>query len=390
MVPSARVSEHARYRERLGRLAAAEFGVTVADVACRRGWVEPGGAARRTYGRFDPSASPWATLVYALGSTHVRVDVFDEGDDDRPADALADPAGAVRVSLIDDVGPVAGLRAFLRDHPDAVIVRYRPGRRCVLRVGDRFVKLVRPDVGVRLHDAGRRLWAARAAGLLPFRVAEPDRWDDARGALWQGAVAGAPITPGLATTRRRSIAHLVGASLAALATAPLEPSWSGDDPRARTARAGAHVVRRVPELGGEVTELLARLSAVHAGLAPRPPVPVHGAASPDQWLDDGETLGLVDFDRFSWGDVELDAATFLGALDFDTRASVDDLEAALLDGFGPSGYRPDALRLAAYRADVRLRKVARTAMAVRPDGDERAARHLRAVAAAVEAAERRG
>ena len=123
---------------------------------------------------------------------------------------------------------------------------------------------------------------------------------------------------------------------------------------------------------------------------PAPPVPVHGAASPDQWLDDGSTLGLVDFDRFSWSDPELDIAAFLGPLDFEPslRGSLDDLEAALLDGLRQSGFVPDFLRCAAYRVDVGLRKVARTAMALRPDGDERAARHLSAVAEVLRTAER--
>ena len=320
MVPSATVSEHARYRQRLGRLAAAEFAVTVAELACRRGWVEPGIAAERTYGRFEPGASPWATLVYALGRTHVQVDTYDERDDDRPADAIADLAGHVRVRLIEDVGAVAGLGAFRRDHPDTAVIRYRPAGRCVLRAGDRFVKLVRRDVGVRLHEAGCRLWAAQAAGKLPFRVAEPDRWDEEHGALWQGVVAGAPIRRVLATGRRWSIAERVGTSLGALAAAPVEPlqRWSGDDQWARTARAGDQVTLRVPELGDDVAYILARLRVLHAGFAPRPPVPVHGAASPDQWLDDGATLGLVDFDRFCWSDPELDAATFLGVLEFDT------------------------------------------------------------------------
>ena len=92
--------------------------------------------------------------------------------------------------LIEDVGAVAGLGAFLRDHPDAAVIRYRPAGRCVLRAGDRFVKLVKPEVGVRLHEAGCRLWAARAAGRLPFRVAEPDRWDEERapsGRAWSPA-----------------------------------------------------------------------------------------------------------------------------------------------------------------------------------------------------------
>ena len=326
MVPSATVSEHARYRQRLGRLAAAEFGATVAELASRRGWVEPGTAAQRTYGRFEPGASPWATMVYTLGRTHVQVDTYDERDDDRPADAVADLAGPVLVRLIQDVDAVAGLGAFLRDHPDAAVVRYRPGRRCVLRAGDRFVKLVRPDVGVGYTRRGVAFGPPRAAGRLPFRVDEPDRWDAEQGALWQGVVAGVPITRELVTARRCSIAERVGTFLGALATAPVEPlqRWSGDDQWARTARAGGQVTLRLPELGDDVADILARLRVLHAGFAPRPPVPVHGAASRDQWLDDGATLGLVDFERFCWSDPELDAATFLGALEFDTeRAPID-------------------------------------------------------------------
>jgi hypothetical protein len=370
------VSEHARYRARLERLAAAEFADTVARVAGERGWAAAGATARRTFGRFEPGASPWATLLYALGTTYVRVD------------ACEDAADPLRFSRVEHDHAVAGLDTILRDHPDAVIVRYRPGQRCVLRIGDRFVKLVRPEVGARLHDAGWQLWNARSAGHLPFRVAEPDRWDAGEQALWQGAVAGDPVGTALAGGRGGSVAEHVGAALGALATAPVEPGqkWSAEDQRRRTERAGAQIVRRVPELGDRIADVLDRRRRLHDGHAPRAPVPVHGAAAPDQWLDDGSTLGLVDFDRFrfSWGDPELDAATFLGALDFNR---LTDLEEALRAGFRQSGFAPDPRRWAAYRVDTRLRKVARTAMAIRPDGDERATRHLDLVLAALTAAE---
>ncbi len=373
------MSEHARYRGRLEVLAASQFADTVARVAGERGWVAVGATARRTFGRFEPGATPWATLLYALGTTYVRVDAFEDA---------ADP---LRFSRVEHDHAVAGLDAFLRAHPDAVIVRYRPGQRCVLRIGDRFVKLVRPEVGARLDDAGRQLWNARSTGDLPFRVAEPDRWDAGQQALWQGVVAGDPVGTALAGGRGGSIAEHVGAALGALATAPVEPwqKWSAEDQRRRTERAGAQIVRRVPELRDQIADVLDRRRRLHDCFSPRAPVPVHGAAAPDQWLDDGSTLGLVDFDRFSWSDPELDAATFLGALDFDRqwRGSLDDLEAALLAGFGQSRFVPDLRRWAAYRVDTRLRKVARTAMAIRPDGDERATRHLDLVLAALTAAE---
>jgi hypothetical protein len=88
-----------------------------------------------------------------------------------------------------------------------VIVRYAPGQRCVLQIGDRFVKLVRAEVGACLHDAGRRLWNARSEGHLPFRVAEPDRWDAGEQALWQGVVAGDPVGTAVTGGRGGSIAE---------------------------------------------------------------------------------------------------------------------------------------------------------------------------------------
>jgi hypothetical protein len=379
MVPSAAVSEHARYRRRLGRLRADDLVDTVARVAAERGWVEPGTAGRRVFSRFEPGDAAWATLLYRFGPIHVRVDAFDG-------------ASALRYTRIEDDGVLAGLGAVIAAHPEAVIIRYRAGRRCVLRIGERYVKLVSPELGVRLDEAGRQLWKARAAGHLPFRVAKPDRWDGEHGALWQGVVAGRPITPVLGSARGRAVAGLVGAALGALATAPVEPwqQWSGEQQWARTERAASQVTRRVPELGDELADVLARLRGLHDRFAPRAPVPVHGAASPDQWLDDGSTLGLVDFDRFAWSDPELDIAGFLGPLDFEVslRGSLEDLETALLDGLRQSGFVPDVLRCAAYRVDVGLRKVARTAMAVRPDGDERVARHLQAVAEMLRAAVR--
>jgi hypothetical protein len=385
------VSEHARYRQRLIRLGADELAATVARVIGERGWTEPGTEARRTYGRFEPARSPWATLLYALGRTYVEVAAYDPGAGALPADVVVDDAGPLRFTKVEDDAGAASPGAFLRAHPDAVIIRYRPGRRCVLRVGDRFVKLVRPELGIHLHATGTRLWDARRAGRLPFRVAEPDHWDAEANALWQGVVAGEPIGPALNTAQAEAVAQHVGMALGALAAARVEP-WqrsSGAEQWARTERAAAEVVRRVPELRDDLADVLARLRGLYDGFVPRPPVPAHGAASPDQWLDDGSTLGLVDFDRFSWGDPEQDAAAFLGVHDFDSelRRSLVGIEAALRAGFREAGFALDERRSATYRVGARLRKVARTAMAVRPDGDERASRHLGAVVEALEMAE---
>jgi hypothetical protein len=263
----------------------------------------------------------------------VQVAAFDHHDGGAtiPPDVADDDAGPLRFTRVEDDGAVASPAAVLRAHPDAVIVRYRPGRRCVLRVGEWFVKLVRPELGMRLYETGSRLWAARAAGWLPFRVAEPDRWDPENSAVWQGVVAGEPVDPWQRT--------------------------SGADHFARTERAAAEVVRRVSELRAELADVLGRLRLLHDGFAPRTPVPAHGAAGPDQWVDDELTLGLVDFDRFSWSDPEIAAAAYLGVLDFDA-GSLPAIETALVDGFREGGFVLDARRTATYRVDARLRKLA--------------------------------
>ncbi len=204
-------------------------------------------------------------------------------------------------------------------------------------------------------------------------------------------VAGDPIGPALTVAQGEAIAERVGVALGALAVSPVEPGHrsAGTEPWARAERAVTEIVRRVPELRDDLADVLARLHVLHDSFVPRSPVPAHGAASPDQWLDDGSTLGLVDFDRFSWSDPEQDAAAFLGVLDFDTelRGARHGIEAALHDGFGEAGFTLDERRSATYRVGARLRKVARTAMAVRPDGDERASRHLGAVLEALRTAE---
>ena len=103
------MSEHARYRQRLVRLGADELGATVARVAAERGWSEPGTEARRTYGRFEPARSPWATLLYALGGTSVQVAAYDphDGEGTLPVDVVDDDAGLLQFTRVEDDGAVA-------------------------------------------------------------------------------------------------------------------------------------------------------------------------------------------------------------------------------------------------------------------------------------------
>ena len=173
------------------------------------------------------------------------------------------------------------------------------------------------------------------------------------------------------------LARQVGASLGQLATATVRPSQADDatGQLARTKRALARAAAAAPALAPGLRRASDSLTRAHDRLGARPLVPVHGAAHLGQWLvDDTGRLGLVDFDRFAWGEPEFDLATFVVEL---TRAVAGtptaELETAVVDGFRAVAGEPDEQRLALYILHRRLAKVARTACALRPDAEERAA-----------------
>ncbi len=387
-------SEHLRHRAELVRLADSSFSELVAAEATRRG-IEAKDPWRREWAEFDPGVEPFASMLYAAASgPQVRVTVHRID----PGDAVPDAAGWVRIVPVGEDNALDGLATLLERHPAAIIVRYRPGKRCVLRVGDgaavRYAKLVDPATGAMLHDVAVALTAARLEGRVAFRVAEPDHFDAEIGALWQHAVAGTDVIDALRTTTAPTISRRIGRALGELTVSgvPAVRHISVEDQLARSARAAAHVRRRVPALTATIDRVMAELAERHRATGPAARWPVHGSPHARQWLDDGETLGLVDFDRFATGDPELDLATYLGELDFERQLAqpVPELAAALYDGFESTGPRLDRNLLGAYRAHKRLAKVARTAKAIRPDGDDRAMRHLRRVVASLDDADALG
>jgi aminoglycoside phosphotransferase (APT) family kinase protein len=118
----------------------------------------------------------------------------------------------------------------------------------------------------------------------------------------------------------------------------------------------------------------------HASLTPDRLVPVHGAPHMHQWLLDNDTnrLGLIDFDRFALGEIELDIATLLVELDYEdelTESPVD-IGNAVVAGFRSAGLDVDRSRLRLYTAHKRMSKITREAWALRTNGERRARRHL--------------
>jgi Ser/Thr protein kinase RdoA (MazF antagonist) len=125
-----------------------------------------------------------------------------------------------------------------------------------------------------------------------------------------------------------------------------------------------------------VDALLAEIRRLDDASPERPLRPLHGAPHPRQWLELDGDIGLVDFDDFALGERELDVAVFLAAMDTERGVKAEAVNAAFLAGYEAVAGPLDRALLAGQRAAERLAKARRSAWAVRPDGDERAARDL--------------
>ena len=379
----------APYRERLELLASSGIVEAHLDAWGAERPAPLDGPWRRHYGKLRPQRSPWAVLVYEAGGTPtVRVRLFETEDDptsgDRDGRPVAGGLGRIEITSCEDDPALPGLPAVLAALDDARVVRYRPGNRCTLRGGagaaGRFVKILADADDDQLEARAR--WDATKSGELSFAVAEPHGWDEQTRSSWYGVVPGGPLLPNLTGPRGAEVAEMIGRSLGELAVAPLRPTRS-DGPAeqlARTERGVARASAAAPALADGLRGAADALTRAHEQLGSRPLVPVHGAAHMNQWLvDDAGRLGLVDFDRFAVGEPEFDLATFLIELEAESSSlmlPLRELETAVVDGFCAVGGELDHQRLALYAKHKRLAKVARTASALRPDAEERAARQL--------------
>ena len=95
---------------------------------------------------------------------------------------------------------------------------------------------------------------------------------------------------------------------------------------------------------------MAGIDRLHSAAEERPPRPIHGSPHPQQWLLDGDRIGLVDFDRLTLGDPELEVAVFQAEMDFErTAVARDAVNEAFRHGYEsiagalePAGWPPTA------------------------------------------------
>lgn len=397
-------SPHARYRARLTLLSTdALLTQAITDLGSDRGWW-PDLSWSRMSARFAPDRPAFGDFLFAHGGSPqviCRVEAFEVQPAPIECDApcVHTSAGWLRVTRFPSDARLNTLRSVLAAPGQATVVRYHPGSRCTIRFEQDghtlFAKVYADNRGERVHDAVIGLWGAASRGQLELMVAEPGRWDPLTRTVWQHELAGEPIRDRLSGPDATLLAHRIGRALASLTRVQLpvvdaEVSDGAAQMR-RLARHGAELSRLVPRLAAPTGALLERMAAVHGKAVLRQRRPIHGAAHPDQWLADRARLGLLDFDRLSVGDPEIDAGVFLGDLEADgsLEHSVAETGRAFLAGYEEVAGTLDPGLVLAYQVQQQFSAVLRAARSVRPDGDDRAERKLRRAIRALDAASNR-
>lgn len=298
-------------------------------------------------------------------------------------------AGAPRVidaQLFPEDRCLPTLGAIMRAFPATEVVRYRPGKRCTLKHEGadadesvmHYLKVFPDGRTERLFEESRTLWQAYRAGRIDVAVAEPVAHLRRLRCVVQRAVPGVGVADVLLGPAGAGLAKRLGAAAGSIAASgiPTSSRFEPDDELVRFARRATELAQLVPAMRPDIARLSRSVTTRHADLTDRPLMPIHGSPHPSQWLIDGEDIGLVDFDRLSEGDPELDVATFAAEIDYERRGRhvglVDDFAAGYESAVGPLD--PD--RLTVYRAHKRFAKVYRTAKSVRPDAPDKAHAHL--------------
>jgi hypothetical protein len=297
-------SAHARYRARLVALAGAAAVSDALDHATDRWGVDTVRWTRRSE-RFEPDEEPFATCLYEGSGDRqrlARVEVFTERPRPPEGSVLtrAEPGWLV-VSTVSADPALPALQALLAGPGRPTVIRYHPGRRCTIRIEQdgrvRFAKLYAQGRAARAYADATALWRSARRGELRFAVARRDHLDEARGAVWQDALAGRPIAARLFAAGDEVLARRIGRAAGSLSRSRVRPLRLRDaaGELARPVRRAAELERRVPSLAGPLRRLVHALELRSAGGVAARLEPVHGALHPAQWREDGSRLGLLDY-----------------------------------------------------------------------------------------------
>ncbi len=364
----------------------------VRETGERNEWWEIPREWKRTFGCFDPDKDKIATLIFeSQNNTQeiVSVEVWRTipGTDSQfQVLRFQEDIGWMKIVRFPADSKLKTLPRLLQHCENTRILRYRPGKRCTLRTQDPadqrsvFIKIFPDERGRDYYNEQQKIWHVCKKGYMDFTVAEPLKWDATTKSFWQSEVPGEGIEKILLSSNGPQLAYRVGKSLATIPNSTVQPDavLNGQMQLQRSLKYAKDLCRRIPRLTVIVESLLTHLTEMHSKYMNRKMYPIHGSPHVHQWLVDGGRFGLVDFDRISFGDPELDVATFITEIDFEDKTSVPvaQINEQFINGYemhlGPLNMN----LLNAYRCHKRLAKALKAARSIEPYGDEKAEKHL--------------
>ncbi len=215
--------------------------------------------------------------------------------------------------------------------------------------------------GEAIDEIGREFWKLAEAGEFNFRVARPAGWDTVALALWNEELIGSPSIERLRSGRGEQVVREIGRAIALIAGSRIKPKRVFDyaEQLKDTAEFAQILVRRFPGLTSTVKFLLRTFEKVD--LPERGLTPIHGDMHIDQWLTNGEELGLLDLEDVSLGHPERDLAFFAVQIESEYGTELDHavLNAVLMDGYQSTGSRPHERLLRVYAANKWLSKASK-------------------------------
>ena len=181
---------------------------------------------RRTYGRLNPRAPRYATLVYErAGSEPVRVDLCVRAG--VGLHRLPDPLGWAELTPCSADPALPTLDRACRFYAIEKIVRYRPGKRCTMcgtvDGAPAYIKVFADDRGAEVAEDAAHLHAAAAQGQLGFAVARCLEWNNTLHAIAHERLEGVSICEKLLAGGGGELGSQVGQALASLPNASLTP-----------------------------------------------------------------------------------------------------------------------------------------------------------------------
>ncbi|MDZ7266767.1 MAG: phosphotransferase [candidate division KSB1 bacterium] len=269
-----------------------------------------------------------------------------------------DPA-AVRAWLL---SRVPGL-ADAEDTPAITLLKYTPGKRCVLAYEcggaprRRLIgKIYRHDRGLAVFDNMSRLWQVAQRSDPPFHMPRPLVYLPEWGMVVQEAAGGIRADHLLRQQTFAGVVQAAARNLAALHRLEVElprrdnlaqhllklchPGWE-------------HLLADLPEENTRLRRIITHLLATH----PRRSLgPVHGDLTLTQIFSNAGEVSFIDFDGLCHAPAALDVGNFLVALEMHLGPDSQPLRAAFLEQYDRLRPLTTLPAMAEYRALAYLRR----------------------------------